>query len=156
MDEVLKNQDAFAEKMATVNTEFVPEVVDFAESFNILGVDLNLTPSVKDFRTNFPLFLIPGLSGVVQLAMTIYMQWHQKRKRRNEDMPGMGGMNAMLYIMPIFSVWLAFTVPAGVGFYWLINSLLSLFTTLGLYAYLNPKRMVKINEKEKQKQQHIL
>ncbi len=149
MDEVLKNQDAFAEKMATVNTEFVPEVVDFAESFNILGVDLNLTPHVSDITKNFPLFLIPVISGLIQLAMTIYMQSVQKK--RNQNMDGMGAMNAMLYIMPLFSIWLAFTVPAGVGFYWICSSAFSFLQSFGLNMWFNEERISKIGEKEREK-----
>lgn len=151
MEEVVKHEEEFAQKMEKIDADFVPKVKEFSDTFNILGVDLNLTPSVKDFKTNFPLFLIPVLSGVVQLGMTIYMQWHQKRKRRNEDMPGMGGMNAMLYIMPIFSVWLAFTVPAGVGFYWICSSVFSFIQSIGLNLWFNDERIEKIGEAERKK-----
>ncbi len=152
MEEVLKNPDAFAEKMQTVNAEFVPEVVEFAETFNILGIDLNLTPHVSDITKNFPLFLIPVLSGLIQLAMTIYMQIHQKK--RNPDMPSMGAMNLMLYIMPVFSVWLAFTVPAGVGFYWICSSVFSFIQSIGLNAWFNEKRVAQIGEAERKKAQN--
>lgn len=150
MEEVVKHEDEFAQKMSKVDADFVPEVKEFADTFNILGVDLNLTPNVKDFKRNFPLFLIPVLSGVVQLAMTIYMQWHQKRKRNN-DMPEMGAMNIMLYGMPIFSVWLAFTVPAGVGFYWICSSVFSFIQSIGLNLWFNDARVEKIGEAERKK-----
>lgn len=149
MEEVMKNPDGFAAKMDAVDPDFVPEVTKFAETFNILGVDLNLTPHVSDITKNFPLFLIPVFSGVIQLAMTIYMQWNQKR--RNPDMPNMGAMNIMFYGMPIFSVWLAFTVPAGVGFYWICSSVFSFIQSIGLNAWFNEKRVQKIGEAEREK-----
>lgn len=151
MEEVVKNQDAFAEQMQSIDSEFVPEVANFANTFNILGVDLNLTPQWSDITKNFPLFLIPVLSGVIQLAMTIYMQWNQKR--RNPDMPSMGAMNIMLFGMPIFSVWLAFTVPAGVGFYWICSSVFSFIQSIGLNAWFNEARVAKIGEAERVKAQ---
>ena len=46
MEEVVKHEEEFAQKMAKVDDKFVPEVKEFADTFNILGVDLNLTPSV--------------------------------------------------------------------------------------------------------------
>lgn len=138
--EIFSSLEGFSEKLG-----------DFKNTF--LGFDLGAQPTLSPETWNgtaILLAMIPILSGVLQLVLTIITQRHSKKN--NPAMQGMGAMNLMLYMMPLMSVWIGFSVPAGVGFYWLINSLLSLFTTLGLYAYLNPKRMAKINEKEKQKQ----
>ncbi|MGYP000821798262 len=64
---------------------------------------------------------------------------------------GAGCMNVMLYGMPLFSVWLAFTVPAGVGFYWIWSSVFSLIQSVALYSYFTPKRIEEINVKLKEK-----
>ncbi len=151
MEEVVKHPNEFAARMEETDANFVPEVKNFAETFNILGVDLNLRPQWSDVTKNFPLFMIPLLSGIIQLAMTIYMQWNQKR--RNPDMPSMGAMNLMLYGMPIFSVWLAFTVPAGVGFYWICSSAFSFLQSIGLNLWFNEQRVAKIGEAERKKAQ---
>lgn len=66
-------------------------------------------------------------------------------------MQNMGCMNVMLYLMPVLSVWFAFQVPAGVGYYWMWSSVFSLVITVGLNFYFNDKRTVAINEKEKEK-----
>ena len=125
-------------------------VTDFAKTFVIGGTNLSETPNVNPAKnaTAF-LFLIPILSGLMQLAMTIYMQHMQKK--RNPDMPNMGAMNGMLYFMPLFSVWLAFTVPAGVGFYWLCSSAFSFLQSVGLYAWFDDERVKKIGEAERAK-----
>lgn len=60
-------------------------------------------------------------------------------------------MTAMTLLMPIWSIWIAFEVPAGVGFYWIFSSLFSFFITLALNLYFTKDRIVAINEKEKQK-----
>lgn len=145
-------------KYAKSNPEIFSSMEGFSDTLlnfknTFLGFDLGAQPTLSPATWNATaviLALIPILSGVLQLVLTIITQKHSKKN--NPSMQGMGAMNVMLYTMPLMSVWIGFSVPAGVGFYWLINSLLSLATTLGLYAYLNPKRMVKINEKEKQKQ----
>lgn len=145
-------------KYAKTNPEIFSSMEGFSDTLlkfknTFLGFDLGAQPTLSPETWNATavlLALIPILSGVLQLVLTIITQQHSKKN--NPSMQGMGAMNIMLYTMPLMSVWIGFSVPAGVGFYWLINSLLSLATTLGLYAYLNPKRMVKINEKEKQKQ----
>ena len=59
----------------------------------------------------------------------------------------------MMYIMPLFSVWFAYVVPAGVGFYWICSSFFSLVQTIGLNLYFTPKRMEVVAEKEKAKMQ---
>ena len=57
----------------------------------------------------------------------------------------------MMFIMPVFSVWLAFSVPAGVGFYWIWSSVFSFLQSFLLYAYFSPKRIEAINVKLKEK-----
>ena len=60
-------------------------------------------------------------------------------------------MMAMMLLMPIWSIWLAFEVPAGVGFYWIWSSLFSFLITFGLNLYFTKDRIKAINEKEKEK-----
>ena len=85
----------------------------------------------------------------MQLILTVYMQVMQKK--RNPDMPSMGAMNVMLFAMPLFSVWLGFTVPAGVGFYWLCSAVFSFLQSVLLYAWFNEERVKKIGEAERAK-----
>ena len=61
------------------------------------------------------------------------------------------GMNAMLYVMPVVSAFFAFTVPAGLGIYWILSSLFALIQTFVLYNVYTPERMEKIFAKEKEK-----
>lgn len=169
MEKLLKNPEGFAavvadgkvtivdsegneteQQLAAIDAGFVPAVVEFADTFKIGSTNLSETPSIKPKENSSVfLFLIPFLSGLMQLAMTVYMQYMQKK--RNPDMPNMAGMNAMLYFMPLFSVWLAFTVPAGVGFYWLCSSAFSFVQSVLLYAWFNEERVEKIGEAERAK-----
>lgn len=170
MDKMLQNPDAFSaviqdgeisfvqnesdaesvQKLNYINLNFVDEVTGFAETFTLGSVKLSETPSTKPSEnSSFFLFLIPIFSGLMQLVFTIYTQ--NMQKKRNPDMPNMGGMNIMLYTMPLFSIWLAFTVPAGVGFYWLCSSVFSFLQSAFLYWWFNDERIEKIGEAERQK-----
>jgi len=169
MDKLLQNPEAFSacirdgriafvdadgeeevQKLSVIDGNFVPEVSEFAKTFTIGGTNLSETPNTNPSKnSSIFLFLLPILSGLMQLALTFYMQYMQKKK--NPDMPSMGSMNIMLYGMPLFSVWLAFTVPAGVGFYWLCSSVFSFIQSVILYAWFNDERVEKIGEIEREK-----
>jgi YidC/Oxa1 family membrane protein insertase len=139
------------------NPEIFPtEVVEKIGGFRntLFGViDLGQIPTIHPDVWNASavcLLLIPILSGVFQLILTIYSQ-ARTRKMNPDTSQMMGGMNIMLYCMPLFSVWIAFSFPAGVGFYWAISSLCSLIQTVFLYTYFNEERSAKILAKDKAK-----
>ena len=125
---------------------------EFYDKFSLFGINLGEIPTWHPDTWNaaaIGLFMIPVLSGLLQLALTIYMQISQKK--RNPGTPNMGCMNVMLYAMPIFSVWFAFQVPAGVGFYWVCSSFFSLIQSIGLNCYFTKERIEAICEKETKK-----
>ena len=148
--EELYVMEAFKENSSLFNVAgFDNSVVkNFLDNFTFLGIDLGKTPNIKDF-SNIGLWCIPFISGILQLAMTFYTQIVNKKK--NPDQPNMGCMNIMLYGMPIFSIWFAFNVPAGVGFYWACSSLVSFLIQIGLNNYFTPARVDKICEKDNAK-----
>ncbi len=66
----------------------------------------------------------------------------------------MGSMNMMLYIMPLFSVWIAFSYPAGIGFYWICSSLVGLIQMFVLNKIYTPEYVAKLVEKDKLKKKN--
>ncbi|MBQ8623266.1 MAG: membrane protein insertase YidC [Oscillospiraceae bacterium] len=122
---------------------FDTEVASFCEEFDytFLGVYLGAYPSWSSV-----LVLIPILSLISQLAVTVVSQYYNKK---NGTASTNSGMNAMLYIMPLFSFWIAFSFPAGLGIYWIFSSVLQLVQIVGLNLYFTPARTEKILEKEK-------
>lgn len=141
------------EKFSELGTEFTSKVTEFCDNFQIFGINLGATPELHPEVWNastIGLFLIPFLAGLAQLLQTVYMQIHQKRK--NPQMSSqMGCMNVYLYILPIFSIWFAFQVPAGVGFYWMLSSLFSFVINFALNCYFSDKRIALIVEKDREK-----
>ena len=148
------HQDSGAFDQVFAGTDLSSRMAEFYDKFSLFGINLGEIPSWHPEVWNAAavgLFMIPIMSGVLQLILTIYMQVVQKK--RNPGMPGAGCMNIMLYIMPIFSVWFAFQVPAGVGFYWVCSSFFSLLQTIGLNMYFTKERIEKLCEKENKKMQ---
>lgn len=134
--------------------ELVEKVKDFNNTF--FGVDLSLIPSLKPEvwdKTAVILVLIPILSGVFQLIMSVYSQIRQK-KINPEASSSMGGMNIMFYVMPIISVWIALSFPAAIGFYWTVSSLFSLLQQIILNKIYTPEYVEKLLEKDRKKRKN--
>ncbi len=146
--EIQKNPGAFS---GMGNSDFVDAVVNFNNKlFGI--VDLGDIPTLHPDVWNAAaviLIMIPIMSGLIQIIMTIYSQI--RMKKMNPDAPSMGGMNIMFYVMPLFSVWIAFKYPAGIGFYWTMSSFFSLIQSIILYKVYTPEYVASLVEKDKQK-----
>ena len=133
-----------------ISSDIVKSVTEFKNTF--LGVDLGQIPSLRPDvwdSAAIALVMIPIVSGIVQIVYSLYTS--HKSKQMNPDIQGAGAMKVMMLIMPLFSVWLAFKVPAGVGFYWIWSSVFAFLQSFILYTYFTPKRVEAINEKLKEK-----
>lgn len=136
----------------------MPDFYEKASSFKntLFGfIDLGAIPTFKPAvwdKSAIGLVCIAIASGLIQLIMTIYTQ--RRTKKMNPaatSNPAMGGMNAMLYGMPIFSIWIACSYPAGVGFYWAMSALFSFIQSIVLYKIYTPEYVAQIVEKDKLK-----
>ncbi len=117
---------------------------DYAEDFNyeIFGLSLGAIPSMKS-----KLALIPILSFVLQLLATIISMYFTKKN--NPSQVGMNGtMKVMLFLMPLFSLWIAFSYPAGLGLYWIFSSFIGIFQTVFLNKVYSPAKVKAMVEKE--------
>jgi len=149
---IMEQLNADPDKFSGIGEGFMDKVSDFSSRFTIFGANLGKTPSLHPESCNSEaviLMLIPFAAGIAQLLYTLYTQIHQKKT--NPNMQTMGCMNVMMVLMPVMSVFFAFQVPAGVGFYWIWSSVFSFFITLGLNIYFTPERTAVVNEKAKEK-----
>lgn len=119
------------------------EAEDFKYEF--FGLSLGAIPTVKS-----PLIIIPVLSFVLQLACTIVSQLFMKKNNPAAASMG-GGMKAMLFIMPFFSLWIAFAYPAGLGLYWIYSSLFALLQTIFLNVVYTPEHVKELVQKDIEK-----
>lgn len=116
--------------------------------YEIFGVSLGKIPSMKSLTA-----LVPIISAVLQLLTTIISQRYQKKNNPAMSQQNMGcAMNAMLYGMPLFSLWICFSFPIGLGLYWIYSSLFSLIQTIVLNKFYSPDRIKEMVKKDMAKQ----
>ena len=104
-----------------------------AMDFRFLGMNLGATPSYTVFNLLFFIPIISGLTALLLTKVTNHLQY-----KSTGVMPA--NQNAMLtYMMPLFSVWIGFSLPAGLGIYWISGNLVSIAQEYFLTYYMNRK-----------------
>ena len=94
--------------------------------FNFLGLDLSQTPNFNQFHW---IWLIPVLAGLTTYALSWLTNRQaesrktEEQKRKDAENPTANSMQTMTKIMPLLTVWFAFSFPAGIGFYWIMNNI---------------------------------
>ncbi len=108
--------------------------------YGFLGLDLSATPgsAFSNFSVSWAvigLILIPILAGGFQLLMTRITMKQQPQ----QNGPGAGSTKTMMYMMPLFSVYIAFIMPAALGIYWIAQSVFSTIQEAILGKFYNKK-----------------
>ena len=99
----------------------------FVINFNFLGINLADIPNWKfwvDFSWNsLGLFLLPIISAVLSyVSMVVSQKTNQMNK--NDAAAKNPTNRGMMIISPLISLWIGFTMPAGLCIYWIANSVL--------------------------------
>ena len=112
------------------------KVADFATK-GLVNIDLSAIPQFSHLDI---LWLIPILSGGTALLSSLVMRKTQNMQnpnaQQNQSAQMNSTMNTMLIIMPLMSVWIAFTLPASMGIYWTVNNLFTVAQELVLTWYI--------------------
>ncbi len=86
------------------------------------------------------LWIIPLLSGLTSFAVS-FISMSYSKKSMPQNQPGQGCSNySMMIFMPLFSTWVAFTVPGAVGIYWILSNLLSMVQTVIINKIYDPAK----------------
>ena len=130
--------------LITVLNENVPHI----ESMNMFfGINLATAPWQGFDKINIA-WIIPVLSGLTQWYSTILMM---KNQPNNDDSPMGQNMKSMNSVMPLMSVWFCFTLPAGLGLYWIASAAARILQQLAINKYLEKidiEKMVEDNLKK--------
>lgn len=105
------------------------QISGFAGGFNFLGWDLLATPKDSSFMSF--MWLIPVLCFVTSVASMFVIQ-----KINGTQMKGC--MFIMVFLMPLFSAFIAYSVPGAVGFYWIVSTVLGFVQSLLFNIYYSP------------------
>lgn len=112
----------------------------FHVNYGFLGLDLTAMPwnAVKSFQPKWAvigLILIPILAGASQLLMSAVTMKQQPQ----QEGAAASSTKTMMYMMPLFSVYIAFMMPAALGVYWIAQSVFSLIQEIILGRFYNKK-----------------
>ncbi len=132
-----------------------PELKSKLINFDFLGMNLAATPDFNKFlgifigkvsnltKDVYLLWIIPVLSGLTSFISAKITSPNKKQKGEKPDkhlilseeekaaqkLPANSGsetMKTMTTIMPFFSAWFAFTLPAAVGLYWITSNIIQM------------------------------
>ena len=121
--------------------------------YDFLGLNLAANPwdMVTGFQFNWlhiGLILIPILAGGVQLLMSVIMMKQQPQQNANAAR----STKMMMYFMPLFSVYIAFLMPAALGVYWIAQSAFSLIQELVLNKFFKTRLEAEETAREEARQ----
>ena len=108
-------------------------------NYTSFGLDMAENPwnMVKGFSLTWAaigLILIPILAGASQVLLTKITMKHQPQTD-----PSAASANRMMMFMPLFSVYIAFTMPAALGLYWIAQSGISAVQEFLMGKFFNKK-----------------
>lgn len=134
-----------------VNTT-MPKINNFN---TFLGINIGETPWTM-LMTSIAAFsivgiiiavIIPLLSGAFQY-LSVRLQPQAATDSDNEMVKS---MQKMTYTMPLFSVFLGFTLPAGMGIYWAVSALVRCVQQVVINKYMSKKSVDDLIEENRKK-----
>ncbi|MBQ7116721.1 MAG: YidC/Oxa1 family membrane protein insertase [Clostridia bacterium] len=143
---VITNIEKILEAKPEFLTTYAAEIEAIRNfDFRIFGIDLGMIPSniyaemgIK--KESLLILAIPVLSGLASLLTSVLSQVRQKKA--NPDMQNQQMMGCMMLMMPIWSVYLCWSFPVGMGMYWILSSLIAFFQTLIIGHFYAPRKVL--------------
>lgn len=129
------------------------ETIGHLNSF--LGINIGETPMTMLMESirNFSIIgiilaaLIPVMAGLTQFISVKLMP----QPEADPDNPMANSMKTMTYTMPLISVFMGFTLPAGLGLYWAASAVVRSIQQLIINRYLNKKPIEELIEENQKK-----
>jgi len=139
-----------------VDEKVIEEVKNFSGQLKVFGLNFGEVPRVpfsEGGSWSNLLWIIPLLTGITSfLTSFISTKLNPAQSSGNDAGNPMGGsMKMMMYIFPVMSLSFAFSMPAGMGFYWTCSSVVAIAQTLLLNKFYNPKKILAQIEAEEAK-----
>lgn len=129
------------------------ETIGHLNSF--LGINIGETPmtmlmaSIRNFSILGIILaaIIPVMAGLTQFISVKLMP----QPETDPDNPMANSMKSMTYTMPLISVFMGFTLPAGLGLYWAASAVVRSVQQLIINKYLNKKPIEELIEENQKK-----
>lgn len=142
--------------------EYVPHITDEANKFLTIP-NMTITPSamISGVRSGenfgFPAavivitaILLPVLSGATQY-ISVRLSQNISGSSQQMDSQMAGTMKTMNVTMPLFSVFMVFSLPTGIGVYWVVSAVVRCVQQIVINKYLSKISVEDLIEKNKEK-----
>jgi len=147
---VLRAVNEIPEAFSSIDPDILLIVQNFVPKMRFLGMDLMETPNTAMFTQIFtvfnPVLFVPVLSGLTSLMFSFMSL--KTTAAASAGQPGAANMKVMMMMMPVFSVWITFSFPAGIGLYWIYSNMVGVVQSFVLNKIYNPKEMAEKYRKE--------
>jgi len=116
-------------------------------------LDLTEKPhfSLDIFDAWEPIWLIPICAYLAQF-LTSLLSMHQQKKQ-NPDAPSMA---LLMFLMPLISLFIGFTLPGGVGFYWICSSLIGGGIQYVMQQFYGPQKLLAKERSKELKERTLM
>lgn len=121
---------------------------EWAVNFNFLGLDLSNNPSAalsSLMRMDFSnwhviaLLAIPALAVIGSIAQTKITQAQSGQSKNSSTDSANQMAKSMNMMMPLMTAFFTLTLPAGLGIYWIISSIVQIIQQIALNYYFDKK-----------------
>lgn len=142
--QIIHNFSVLKDNLTMFSAADVEKIEFFSQGFRFLGLDLLTIPQGAPFSTF--LWLIPVLSLLSYVGSQVYTMWYQKKTTGQKTQ---GCMMVMAVVFPLMSAYWAYTMPAAVGFYWIISSLTGWLQIVITNKYFSAAQMTAMTEAQR-------
>lgn len=101
-------------------------------SLDFLGLNLAQTPSISSIN---PIIIIPILAAVTTYLSSKLMSGMTPQAGDNTT------QNTMMIMMPVMTLFFTFSMPAGLGLYWIVSNVIQIIQQFFLNKYI-PKEVI--------------
>lgn len=133
--------------------DYVPSISTEANRFltipNLTVAPIAMIKSHPSVVVIITAILLPLISGVTQYFSIKLSQ--SISGQGMEDNPMAGTMKAMNMTMPLFSVFMVFTLPTGIGLYWIVSAIVRCVQQIFINRHLSSISVEDLIEKNKEK-----
>lgn len=123
--------------VAGLTPDLIEKIELFISKFTVFGFDLAQKPEFKSFDKYW---IIPIVSGILALAMSVYSLIRQKQT--NPDMAKNPSMGCMMLFSPAMQIYFAFLFPISVGIYIIMSTAVSFLQMVILNFTHNSKKVL--------------
>lgn len=147
--------NTLVDKMPSIETVVDATTKTMGHLNNFLGINIGETPMTMLTNSLHPFSIVGIILAVIIPIMAGLAQFIsvklQPQPAMDENNQMAASMKTMTYTMPLISVVLGFTLPAGLGLYWAVSAVVRCVQQVAINKYLQTKSlddMIKENQKK--------